>query len=104
MWAKSDKASQWLDMMRRRLLTHLTTLTQAWEVEPGRLCAQAMAQTLDWLPEGQISFATLRRLFKQFAAQSPVAFYGEPFDGLQVFCFPESRSLQFHTVILSPAH
>lgn len=104
MWAKSDKASQWLDMMRRRLLTHLTTLTQAWDVEPGRLCAQAMAQTLDWLPEGQISFATLRRLFKQFAAQSPVAFYGEPFDGLQVLGLLESRSLDFETVIIAPAN
>ena len=61
-----------------------------------------MAQTLDWLPEGQISFATLRRLFKQFAAQSPVAFYGEPFDGLQVLGLLESRSLDFDTVIIAP--
>ena len=104
MWAKADKASQWLDMMRKRLLIHLTTLTHAWDVEPIRLCAQAMAQTLDWLPEEQIAFATLRRLFKQFAAQSPVAFYGEPFDGLQVLGLLESRSLDFDTVIIAPAN
>lgn len=103
LWLEDDPMV-WLKDFRERLADYVHGLNDAWRQEPGRLCLQAMDRLLEWWPQGGLSYGTMRRLFRQFASEHPVALYGEPFEGLQILGLLESRSMDFETVIVAPAN
>jgi len=49
-------------------------------------------------------FSTLQLLFAEAARQMPVAFYGEPLQGIQIMGLLETRTLDFDNVILLSAN
>jgi len=102
LWQAYADARPFLSDLQKALEHYVDTLRSAWEAEPARLCLNALISLRNWMPDQVLSFGSLRRLFRQFAQESPVNFYGEPFDGLQILGLLETRNLDFKTLILAP--
>ena len=102
LWGDYQAPKAFLKDLAQALEAYIQPLRSAWEAEPARLCLNALHSLQTWLPDHILSFGSLRRLFKQFAQESPVNFYGEPFDGLQMLGLLETRNLDFDTLILAP--
>lgn len=102
LWGEYSEPKAFLKDLEQVLEAYVDGLRSAWEAEPARLCLNALHSLQTWLPDHVLSFGSLRRLFKQFAQESPVNFYGEPFDGLQMLGLLETRNLDFDTIILAP--
>ena len=104
LWQAYPDAKPFLADLSVALQGYVESLRSAWEAEPARLCLNALESLRTWMPDQALSFGSLRRLFKQFAQESPVNFYGEPFQGLQVLGLLETRNLDFDTLILAPVN
>ncbi|HAB35830.1 MAG TPA: hypothetical protein DCE58_04430 [Cryomorphaceae bacterium] len=104
LWQAYTDARPFLADLSVALRCYVDDLRSAWEAEPARLCLNALESLRTWMPDQALSFGSLRRLFKQFAQESPVNFYGEPFQGLQVLGLLETRNLDFDTLILAPVN
>ena len=102
LWGTYPDTAGYLRDLEGALSHYVDGLRSAWEAEPARLCLNALHSLQVWMPHATLSFGTLRRLFRQFAQESPVNFYGEPFEGLQMLGLLETRNLDFDTLILAP--
>ncbi len=102
LWGPYPDTANFLRDLENALSRYVDGLRSAWEAEPARLCLNALHSLQVWMPQASLSFGSLRRLFRQFAQESPVNFYGEPFEGVQILGLLETRNLDFDTVILAP--
>ena len=104
LWEEYPNYIYYIKNLRKRLFDYSGKITSGWEIEPAKLCIQALDRLINWTKREDLKFRTLRQLFRYFSKESPVNFYGEPFGGLQIMGLLETRNLDFDTVILAPCN
>ena len=104
LWEEYPNYIYFIKNLRKRLFDYSQKIKSAWEIEPAKLCIHALDRLINWTERKNLKFRTVRQLFRHFSKESPVNFYGEPFEGLQIMGLLETRNLDFDTVIVAPCN
>ena len=104
LWEEYPNYIYFIKNLRKRLFDYSEKIKSVWEIEPAKLCIQALDRLINWTERKDLKYRTVRQLFRHFSKESPVNFYGEPFEGLQIMGLLETRNLDFDTVILAPCN
>ena len=102
LWRPAPDPRQLIHELAKRTALWLSVPRPAWEGEPARAVLQILERLQGMLPEEVLGVGSLLRLYRSLATESPVAFFGEPFNGLQIMGLLETRALDFKRLIIAP--
>ena len=102
LWRPADDPRTLVDDLAKRTAAWLSVPRPAWEGEPARSVLQILERLRAMLPGEVLSIGSVLRLYRSLASESPVAFFGEPFNGLQIMGLLETRALDFKRLIVAP--
>ena len=102
LWRPAHDPRQLVQELAKRTAHWLSVPRPAWEGEPARAVLQILERLQGMLPDEVLGVGSLLRLYRSLATESPVAFFGEPFNGLQIMGLLETRALDFKRLIVAP--
>ncbi len=102
LWRPAPDPRQLVQELAKRTAHWLSVPRPAWEGEPARAVLQILERLQGMLPDEVLGVGSLLRLYRSLATESPVAFFGEPFNGLQIMGLLETRALDFKRLIIAP--
>ncbi len=102
LWRPAPDPRQLVQELAKRTTHWLSVPRPAWEGEPARAVLQILERLQGMLPDEVLGVGSLLRLYRSLATESPVAFFGEPFNGLQIMGLLETRALDFKRLIIAP--
>ena len=102
LWRPAPDPRKLVQELAKRTAHWLSVPRPAWEGEPARAVLQILERLQGMLPDEVLGVGSLLRLYRSLATESPVAFFGEPFNGLQIMGLLETRALDFKRLIIAP--
>ena len=102
LWRPAPDPRKLIQELAKRTAHWLSVPRPAWEGEPARAVLQILERLQGMLPDEVLGVGSLLRLYRSLATESPVAFFGEPFNGLQIMGLLETRALDFKRLIIAP--
>ncbi|MCF8212808.1 MAG: PD-(D/E)XK nuclease family protein [Cryomorphaceae bacterium] len=102
LWRPAPDPRKLIQELAKRTAYWLSVPRPAWEGEPARAVLQILERLQGMLPDEVLGVGSLLRLYRSLATESPVAFFGEPFNGLQIMGLLETRALDFKRLIIAP--
>ena len=102
LWRPAPDPRKLVQELAKRTTHWLSVPRPAWEGEPARAVLQILERLQGMLPDEVLGVGSLLRLYRSLATESPVAFFGEPFNGLQIMGLLETRALDFKRLIIAP--